>query len=159
MVSQSGPLRDTWSSGPAGSPLRDAKDRVSVRGVSKPDGADGQESVWARLEREGREDAKRARGPQMLIWTAFTLSSIAILVPTLGLPDAAFWAVISLALSLTIAGLIGYWCAVADRETRDGVRPLSLSGPLWDTPGRTWPGYPLKSLSGLSWRCLSRAFR
>jgi hypothetical protein len=99
--------------------------RVSVRGVSKPDGADGRESVWARIERENREDAKRARGPLAVMWTGFALLAIPNLAPVFGhrLPAVAFWAVICLSVGLGTAGLSGTNPAVADREPRGGRFP------------------------------------
>lgn len=75
-----------------------------------PDDFEDTDSVWARLEREDREDAKRASRPLMLIWTGVFLVSLPGLTRLLGEPleGAAFWVVIGVGLGLGLVGLIGY---------------------------------------------------
>ena len=53
--------------------------------MSRPDDPEGQESIWARLEREDREDAKRNIGPLLLIRTAI----LYFLIPALA--EAFSW--------------------------------------------------------------------
>ena len=52
--------------------------------MSKPDDPEGQESVWARLEREDREDAKRNFWPLLLIRSAILYFLIPVLAEALG---------------------------------------------------------------------------
>jgi hypothetical protein len=54
--------------------------------VSKPDDLEGHESVWARLEREDREDAERNFWPLLLIRTAILYFLIPVLAEALGWP-------------------------------------------------------------------------
>ncbi len=52
--------------------------------MNKPDDLEGQESVWVRLEREDREDAKRCFWPLLLIRTAILYFLIPVLADGLG---------------------------------------------------------------------------
>jgi len=52
--------------------------------VSNRDDPEGQESVWARLEREDREDAERNFWPLLLIRTAILYLLIPILAEAFG---------------------------------------------------------------------------
>ena len=54
--------------------------------MSRADDPEGQESIWARLEREDREDAKRDFWPLLLIRTAILYFLIPVLAEALGWP-------------------------------------------------------------------------
>ena len=78
--------------------------------MSKPDDPKGQESVWARLEREDREDTKRNFWPLLLVRTAilwFLVPSLAELVGR-PLPRVAFWVSICFTLGQLLVGWLGY---------------------------------------------------
>ena len=79
--------------------------------MSRPDDPEGRESVWARAEREMREEGKRESRPVLVIWAGFLLASIPTLAYGIGRPlsEAAFWVVICCALGLAIAGLVWSW--------------------------------------------------
>lgn len=78
--------------------------------MSKPDDPEGQESVWARLEREDREDAKRNFWPLVLFRTAIFWFALPVLADAFGrpLPPAAFWLIIRFAPGQLLAGWLLY---------------------------------------------------
>jgi hypothetical protein len=78
--------------------------------VSKPEDPEGQESVWARLEREDREDAKQHFRPLMLIRTAVLWPVLPVLAGAFGrpLPLAALVVVFSFAFGQLTAGWLLY---------------------------------------------------
>ncbi len=78
--------------------------------MSRPDDPGGQESIWARLEREDREDAKRTRGPLVLTLGGVSLVNLANLARVNQvLTGAAFWFVVCIAVGLAVAGLVLAW--------------------------------------------------
>jgi hypothetical protein len=78
--------------------------------VSTPDGPESKESIWARLEREDREDAKRVFWPLMVIQTAILWFLLPNLVELFGrpLPDLARWVSYCLGLVHFAVGSLWY---------------------------------------------------
>ena len=77
--------------------------------MSSPEDFQDPDSVWGRLERGDREDAKRSR-PLLLIWMGVFLLALPGLARLVGKPlaGAAVYAVIGAALALALAGLVRY---------------------------------------------------
>ena len=77
--------------------------------MSKPEGTEGQESVWARLEREDREAAKQNFWPLLLVRTAILWFLVPNVVELLGgpLPRPVFWGLACLTLVQLLVG--GLW--------------------------------------------------
>ncbi|MGY2064363.1 hypothetical protein [Blastococcus sp. SYSU DS0619] len=78
--------------------------------MSRPEGPEGRESVWARIEREDREDAERNFWPLMLIRTAILWFLLPSLVELFGrpLPRMALWVASCLTLVQLLVGWLWY---------------------------------------------------
>ena len=78
--------------------------------MSKPDDREGRESVWARIEREDREDAERNFWPLLLIRTALLWFLLPNLAELSGrpLPHMALWVGSCLSLVQLLVGSLWY---------------------------------------------------